>query len=63
MKIGVLVNEGPYQHQAADTAVQFAKALDKRHEVFRVSPTRIQTKHSRQRRHVTPWAADVQEPR
>ena len=37
MKIGLLVNEGPYQHQAADTAFQFAKAaLEKGHEVFRV---------------------------
>ncbi|AGA32548.1 tRNA 5-methylaminomethyl-2-thiouridine synthase TusD [Thioalkalivibrio nitratireducens DSM 14787] len=37
MKYGILVNEGPYQHQASDTAYQFAKAaLDKGHEVFRV---------------------------
>ena len=37
MKIGLLVNEGPYQHQAADTAFQFAKAaIEKGHDVFRV---------------------------
>ncbi|AHE98852.1 sulfurtransferase complex subunit TusD [Thioalkalivibrio paradoxus] len=37
MKYGILVNEGPYQHQASDTAYQFAKAaIDKGHEVFRV---------------------------
>ena len=37
MKIGILVNEGPYQHQAADSAYMFAKAaLAKGHEVFRV---------------------------
>jgi tRNA 2-thiouridine synthesizing protein D len=37
MKYGILVNEGPYQHQAADTAYQFAKAaLEKGHEIFRV---------------------------
>lgn len=37
MKYGILVNEGPYQHQASDTAYQFAKAaLDKGHEIFRV---------------------------
>ena len=37
MKIGVLVNEGPYNHQAADTAYQFARAaLSKGHEVQRV---------------------------
>ncbi|TVP77847.1 sulfurtransferase complex subunit TusD [Thioalkalivibrio sp.] len=37
MKYGILVNEGPYQHQASDTAYQFAKAvLDKGHELYRV---------------------------
>lgn len=37
MKFGVLVSEGPYTHQAADTAYHFVKAaLDKGHEVPRV---------------------------
>lgn len=37
MKFGILVNEGPYTHQASDTAYRFAKsALDKGHEIFRV---------------------------
>ncbi len=27
MKFGILVNEGPYQHQASDTAYQFCKAV------------------------------------
>ncbi len=37
MKIGLLVNEGPYNHQAADTAYQFARAaLAKGHEIPRV---------------------------
>ena len=37
MKFGIVVNEGPYQHEAADTAYHFAKAaLDKGHEIFRV---------------------------
>lgn len=37
MKLCIQVNEGPYQHQASDTAYQFAKAaLDKGHEIFRV---------------------------
>lgn len=37
MKFGIVVNEGPYTHQASDTAYQFAKAaLDKGHEVIRV---------------------------
>jgi len=37
MKLSILVNEGPYQHQSADTAIQFTKAaLAKGHEIFRV---------------------------
>lgn len=37
MKYGILINEGPYQHQATDTAYQFCKAaLAKGHEIFRV---------------------------
>jgi len=37
MKLGVQINEGPYQHQASDSAYQFVKAaLEKGHEIFRV---------------------------
>jgi len=37
MKFGILINEGPYQHQASDSAYQFAKAaLEKGHEINRV---------------------------
>src|SRR5210317_285309 len=37
MKLSVQVNEGPYQHQASDSAYNFTKAaLDKGHEIFRV---------------------------
>jgi tRNA 2-thiouridine synthesizing protein D len=37
MKLAIQVNEGPYQHQASDTAYHFTKAaLEKGHEVFRV---------------------------
>ncbi len=37
MKFTVQVNEGPYQHQAADTAQQFVRAaLEKGHEIYRV---------------------------
>lgn len=37
MKLALLVNEGPYQHQASDSALQFTKAaLEKGHEIFRV---------------------------
>lgn len=37
MKLSVMINEGPYQHQSADSAYQFTKAaLDKGHEIMRV---------------------------
>jgi len=37
MKIGILINEGPYQHQATDTAYLFAKAaLSTGHEIDRI---------------------------
>ena len=37
MKFAIQINEGPYQHQAVDSAYQFTKAaLDKGHEIFRV---------------------------
>jgi len=37
MKLAVMVNEGPYQHQSADSAYQFTKAaIDKGHEISRV---------------------------
>ncbi len=37
MKFGIMVSEGPYQHQASDSAYLFVKAaLAKGHEIFRV---------------------------
>jgi len=37
MKFGILLNEGPYQHQASDTAYKFIEAaLEAGHEIFRV---------------------------
>ncbi len=37
MKFGIVVNEGPYTHQASDSAYNFVKAaLDNGHEVSRV---------------------------
>ena len=37
MKFGIVVNEGPYQHQSSDTAYNFTKAaLDGGHEIVRV---------------------------
>jgi len=37
MKLAVMINEGPYQHQSSDSAYQFTKAaLEKGHEIMRV---------------------------
>ncbi len=37
MKFSIAVHEGPYTHEAADTAYHFVKtALEKGHEIFRV---------------------------
>ena len=37
MKLGIVVYEGPYQHEASDTAYNFAvAALEKGHEIFRI---------------------------
>ena len=37
MKIAVTINEGPYQHQASDSAYLFCRAaLEKGHEIRRV---------------------------
>jgi tRNA 2-thiouridine synthesizing protein D len=37
MKIGILINEGPYTHEASDSAYLFARAaLEKGHEIQRV---------------------------
>ena len=37
MKFGILVNEGPFTHQASDSAIRFIKAaIAKGHEVPRV---------------------------
>ena len=37
MKFAIQVNEGPYQHQASDSAYQFAKAaIEAGHEIMRV---------------------------
>ncbi|MCU7882035.1 MAG: sulfurtransferase complex subunit TusD [Candidatus Thiodiazotropha sp. (ex Lucinoma aequizonata)] len=37
MKFAIQVNEGPYQHQAADSAYQFTKAiLEAGHEIMRI---------------------------
>lgn len=66
MKFALQINEGPYQHQASDTAYQFAKAvLEKGHEIFRVffyhdgvnNSTRLTTPPQDDRHIVNRWAA------
>jgi len=65
MKFSIQVNEGPYQHQASDSAYQFTKAaLEKGHEVFRVffyhdgvnNGTRLTTPPQDDRNIVSRWA-------
>ena len=37
MQFAIVVNEGPYTHQASDTAYRFARAVvEKGHKIFRV---------------------------
>lgn len=70
MKLGIIVNEGPYTHQAADTAYQFTKAaLAKGHEVVRVffyhdgvnNGTRLTTPPQDDRHIVNRWSALAEE--
>jgi len=65
MKFAIQVNEGPYQHQASDSAYFFAKtALEKGHEIFRVffyhdgvnNGTRLTTPPQDDRNIVNRWA-------
>ncbi len=65
MKFAIQINEGPYQHQASDSAYHFTKAaLDKGHEVFRVffyhdgvgNGTRLTTPPQDDRNIVNRWA-------
>ncbi len=66
MKFAIQINEGPYQHQAADSAYLFTKAaLEKGHEIFRVffyhdgvgNSTRLTTPPQDDRHIVNRWAA------
>lgn len=70
MKFAILVNEGPYTHQAADSAYQFAKAtLAKGHEIFRVffyhdgvnNATRLTTPPQDDRNIVNRWSKLAEE--
>jgi len=65
MKFAIQINEGPYQHQASDSAYFFTKAvLEKGHEVFRVffyhdgvnNGTRLTTPPQDDRNIVNRWA-------
>jgi tRNA 2-thiouridine synthesizing protein D len=70
MKFAILVNEGPYTHQASDTAFQFAKAvLAKGHEIFRIffyhdgvnNATRVTTPPQDDRNIVNRWSKLAEE--
>jgi tRNA 2-thiouridine synthesizing protein D len=65
MKFTVMVNEGPYQHQASDSAYKFCEAaLAKGHEIFRVffyhdgvnNATRLTTPPQDDRNVVNRWS-------
>jgi tRNA 2-thiouridine synthesizing protein D len=65
MKFTIQVNEGPYQHQAADSAYLFTKAaLEKGHEIFRIffyhdgvnNATRLTTPPQDDRNIVARWS-------
>ncbi len=70
MKFSVLVSEGPYTHEAADSAYNFTKAaLEKGHEIFRVffyhdgvnNGTRLTTPPQDDRNIVNRWSELAQE--
>jgi tRNA 2-thiouridine synthesizing protein D len=65
MKFSILINEGPYTHQASDSAYQFAKSvLAKGHEIFRIffyhdgvnNATRLTTPPQDDRNIVNRWS-------
>jgi tRNA 2-thiouridine synthesizing protein D len=70
MKFSILISEGPYTHQASDSAYQFAKALlAKGHEIFRVffyhdgvnNATRLTTPPQDDRNIVNRWSKLAEE--
>ena len=70
MKLSVMLNTGPYQHQAADTAYHFTRAaLSKGHEIFRIffyhdgvnNGTRLTTPPQDDRNIVDRWSALAEE--
>lgn len=70
MKFSILINEGPYTHQASDSAYQFAKAvLARGHEIFRIffyhdgvnNATRLTTPPQDDRNIVNRWSKLAEE--
>jgi tRNA 2-thiouridine synthesizing protein D len=70
MKFSILINEGPYTHQASDSAFQFAKSvLAKGHEIFRIffyhdgvnNATRLTTPPQDDRNIVNRWSKLAEE--
>ncbi len=70
MKFGILVNEGPFTHQASDSAYQFVSAaLEKGHEIVRVffyhdgvnNSTKLSEPQSDDRNLVQLWSALAEE--
>ncbi len=70
MKFSILVSEGPYTHQAADTAYNFTQAaLEKGHEIYRIffyhdgvnNGTRLTTPPQDDRNIVNRWSELAQE--
>ncbi len=70
MKFSILINEGPYTHQASDSAYQFARAvLAKGHEIFRIffyhdgvnNATRLTTPPQDDRNIVNRWSKLAEE--
>ena len=66
MKYTLMINEGPYQHQSADTALQFARAaIEKGHTIHRVffyhdgvhNATRLATPPTDDRHIPSEWSA------
>jgi tRNA 2-thiouridine synthesizing protein D len=70
MKLTIQVNEGPYQHQSADSAYYFARAaLEKGHEIYRIffyhdgvyNGSRLTTPPQDDRNIVTRWSELAEE--
>jgi tRNA 2-thiouridine synthesizing protein D len=70
MKFSILISEGPYTHQASDSAYQFAKSvLAKGHEIFRIffyhdgvnNATRLTTPPQDDRNIVNRWSKLAEE--